>query len=305
MPGVPAMVGLFALSVAIAGLSWRFVEQPFRRPPGGPRRWRIFAGAGMGIACLTLAGGMIWLNAGFPQRLSPEVLRIAEATHDKDLRYDECLTRINAEASWATPCLYGAPGTEAQIALWGDSNGPAFIPALDLAGQRLGKTVAFFARLGCPPVEGFEWHDPSKENYWCGAFYDTALRTILDSSSIETVVITMRPALYTQGWFDTFGFGEVSFPPIEIGTRDHILTPDEDRTEFYITQMRQTIRTLREAGKQVVLVYPVPVYANHIPTVLARSVARGEDPAGITIPRHYFDTRNAKIFPAFDQMGPG
>lgn len=302
MPGPAAMGVLFVVSMLVAGLSWRYVEQPFRRPPGGPGRGRLFAAAGAGMVCLAVAGGAIWVSSGLPQRLPPDVLRIAQARTDKDPRYDECLTRINAEADWATPCLYGAPGDTAQIALWGDSNGPALIPALEAAGQNTGKTVALFARLGCPPVEGFEWHDPGNENYWCGAFYDTALQTILNSPALETVVITMRPALYTQGWFDDFGFGEVSFPPIEIGTRTHIAASDAERNAFYFGQMEKTIQTLTGAGKRVVLVYPIPVYANHIPTVLARKVARGENPETVSIPRQYFDDRNAAVFPAFDRL---
>jgi peptidoglycan/LPS O-acetylase OafA/YrhL len=61
--------GLIALSIAIAALSWRFVEQPFRRPDGVVRRPQLFRRSAALMSVLGLSGVAIWATDGAPQRL--------------------------------------------------------------------------------------------------------------------------------------------------------------------------------------------------------------------------------------------
>ncbi|MBN8291637.1 acyltransferase [Rhodobacter sp. NTK016B] len=67
-PGTLMMLGLSGLSLVLAWLSWRFVEQPFRT--GGarkallPRRWQVFAASLAGIAVFVLFGLWGWTTEG-------------------------------------------------------------------------------------------------------------------------------------------------------------------------------------------------------------------------------------------------
>ncbi|MBW9117637.1 acyltransferase [Rhizobium cauense] len=68
------MLNLVALSFALAAISWKLVEQPFRRPRYRSRA--VFASAAFGSLVLISLGAVAHLNAGFPSwtlaRLTPQ-----------------------------------------------------------------------------------------------------------------------------------------------------------------------------------------------------------------------------------------
>jgi len=63
---VPVKLLLVAASFLAATLSWRFVEQPFRRPEVS--RKAIFVGAAAGALVMSVAGAALVVTGGIPQR---------------------------------------------------------------------------------------------------------------------------------------------------------------------------------------------------------------------------------------------
>jgi peptidoglycan/LPS O-acetylase OafA/YrhL len=92
---------VIAVSFVAGILSWRFVEQPFRKGPLRPSN-RVLRQEALGAVVLILGlAAVAWYSAGFPSRYSPRELEIA-----RYLQYDAvAMFRANR-------CFFSAPGIE-------------------------------------------------------------------------------------------------------------------------------------------------------------------------------------------------
>lgn len=112
-PGLAAKLGLVALSLALAWLSWRYVERPFRNRAGMSRR-AVFGWAGVLSACMLACGAWLMATQGVSGRYTPEELRWWRYA-DIDVQSAYVTKRFD-EHSGAF-----APGPQRKIALLGDS----------------------------------------------------------------------------------------------------------------------------------------------------------------------------------------
>ena len=71
---------LLLASFAIAVVSWRWVETPFRRRQYCPQRWQVYSLAGCGIATLLALGTGVCLLHGLPSRLPAQAQTILKAS---------------------------------------------------------------------------------------------------------------------------------------------------------------------------------------------------------------------------------
>ena len=60
-----------AISFAVAVLSWKFIEQPFRTKFRGIPNWRMISCGASGLAMLAVAASVVIATGGFPNRFSP------------------------------------------------------------------------------------------------------------------------------------------------------------------------------------------------------------------------------------------
>jgi peptidoglycan/LPS O-acetylase OafA/YrhL len=114
-------------SVAIATLSWKYVETPFRFGPRRPGRKTLFATAGSIAALLATAGLLAGAMQGFPGRFTPQALAIArqQTFVSKSLDYfraGRCFLDYDNHVSdlEAGGCLRSDP-SRPNILLMGDS----------------------------------------------------------------------------------------------------------------------------------------------------------------------------------------
>lgn len=143
-----------ALAIALAAFSWRFVEQPFRRP--GLRRapavsfaflnGRAFAA--LGVAALLVAlGSYVQESGGAGWRLPPQALVVAAQKRSFQLEkfcdsYKKSKTDLY-ECSWGKGDNGRIP-----VVLWGDSHADHYLPAI----VKVFSSGKFYLTPGCPPV---------------------------------------------------------------------------------------------------------------------------------------------------------
>jgi peptidoglycan/LPS O-acetylase OafA/YrhL len=186
-PSIPEAAALAVLSILLAVLSYRFVEQPFRR-----RRWNPARSVTTGLfACALVCCGAAYVHSydGFPSRISPDVLGM----RGLGVMWQwPCEERKIADAIPAS-CTTGAPWTEGtkKAALWGDSMVEQFMPYLsELATERKVSIMTFMA---CPAIlDG----DRTIDNYDVvpnyAAFCADKRKVMLDflrTSTVELVIL--------------------------------------------------------------------------------------------------------------------
>lgn len=177
------MVSRFAvviLSIAIAWLSWRFIEAPFRDKTI-ISRGHIMSGSVIGLIVATIVAIGIDRTDGWPSRWSDEVLRFAAAADDISPERARCHFSSGIGPIESTCSLGdGLPVT----AVWGDSHGVELTFAL---GEMI--PVQQITYSSCPPALGRE----SVGRPLCSEHNELVIDYLTDpASGLETVILALR-----------------------------------------------------------------------------------------------------------------
>jgi peptidoglycan/LPS O-acetylase OafA/YrhL len=232
-----ATVAVIALSFAAAVLSWRYIEQPFRRPGGlAPAAVLRRTAAAMAVVGLVSAGLMS--TGGWPSRFPPEVVRLAGASSDFSPMRAAC--HDNASAGRA-PCTLGAEA-EPDALLWGDSHGVELAYVLSTAARLEGRSLVQRTQSSCPPILGY---DPPN-NPQCAAANRDVFASIQRNPRIRTVYLS------------AFWASEAYASPA------------------VLAQLDRTVAALLADRRKVVILGAVPPVPFDVPRRLASLAAKGE-----------------------------
>lgn len=250
-PGLPVMLALAVLSLVLAWLSWRFVEQPFRNKRHISRR-QVFGLAGSAsvlFAALGLAG---YLNNGFAQRFNVDPA-LLEAFADPTLR-DSCDRGYDGKGWNIDFCLFGAGDSTrpVDIALFGDSHSEALLATFDAAARERGENLVHLGLGGCPPLLGV---DVAQGNYVPGACETLTRRQFayVKEHGIKKVVLVSRWTLYTDGDYrqrKMTGYFLIT-PTRQARTR-------ESSRQVFEQALERTVQAYRRIGSEVIVVAQVP-----------------------------------------------
>ncbi|WP_299841270.1 acyltransferase family protein [uncultured Jannaschia sp.] len=231
------VAAICALSLLAAGLSYVFVEEPFR---GRSMRLRpafaVNATALGGLALAAGLGGGLVVGAEGWGGHSAEVRRIASyVDYRTDLEVHPCLihARVPGQDRAFDPetCLPADP-TRPTLLVMGDSHAEHLMPAIEEALPDL--NLQFAASTGCTPtidVEG-EWY--------CPQVIGPVLREHVPQGGIDTVLLSTR-------W------------------------EAED-----IEPLQETVDYLLTYVDRVVILGPTPEYLTSFPAILARNLHRDD-----------------------------
>nr|WP_150290806.1 acyltransferase family protein [Sphingobium estronivorans] len=280
------------LSLLVAWISWRFVEEPFRRSRSFTTG-RAFAFAGALVMTGGGAGALLYFSDGLPSRVAPSVAALDAAS--RSMAYLPAHCSGMAPARHHRLCPVGARnGTAPSFLLWGDSHAHALKPAFDRAGNALGLSGRIASYPACPTLMGLDRLDQPPAHD-CSEFNRLVLETLRTTPSIHTVFLVSRWGLCANGKRPEGG------TPCYLG-RDE----DDDRSlgrdaQLFRAGLQETVRTLAAMGKQVILVAPIPEFRRNVPETLARAELYSE-PAPLNLSRADYLRRQRGVFNAFDQM---
>jgi len=233
---------LMGASMALAALSWRFVEVPFRGRRIQYTRAAIFQIAGATAAFLVFIGSGILLTKGLPARYPAEAVKVAsfldntDAATDAQYRVGSCfITSKNSFEDFnANVCLKQDSGRHNDL-LIGDSHAAQLWFGLSSIFKDVNLMQA--TASGCKPtlVQGVN-AEPK-----CSRLMDYIFSDYLTSHHVDTVLIAAR-------W-----------------------------EEGDISRLQSTLDWTGRQGIQVILFGPIVQYDSALPRLLAMSIQQHDD----------------------------
>lgn len=179
---------IIVLSVLIATVSWRLVEQPFRFGPLRPTRKRLFQLAAA-VTCLVLAAGLAGvLSRGFPARYTEAELSVASFTDDgHEWRTDRCFLVPGSATrdDFSSECLSVDPHRKNYL-LIGDSHAAQLWQGLTKAYPEINFLQA--TATGCFPT----LKHGITESPFCSRLSNQVLTTLAVSGRVDRVVLAAR-----------------------------------------------------------------------------------------------------------------
>jgi peptidoglycan/LPS O-acetylase OafA/YrhL len=296
-PGTAVVVGV---SLLAAICSWRFVESPFRKRGGVFDRKALFLAASGGTALAMAFALYGHFTRGWPDRIPAGVTEIASYSESINPRRRECFGMVQHHIPVSETCDYGANVPPSYV-VWGDSHADAVIHAVGKVAERYDKAVRFLSSSGCLPAVAIERVD---YDYSCASDNAAYLDYILRNHEIESVILVARYTLYVYGWSSDLGPAEkyrTDSPYITDVSRT--VSDLEGRQSLLKVQLEKTVKLLLDAGKRVVLVYPIPEVGYNVPAALAQMMVAQHELASFTRPFSYYKKRQQFIFSVLDDLG--
>jgi hypothetical protein len=263
----PVQIAVLLLgALAAAMMSWLWIERPFLKRA---RPLPVLRLGGTIMASGAAAAAALFVLDGLPARFSPEANRLFAGADDYNHRRARCHNGDRESMPYAENCLYGAASAPPVAAVWGDSHGAELVVAL---GERLaahGGAVMQITASACPPALGYE---PARRPLCAGHNQET-FDALTGDERVRTIVLVANYRGYPQAdWRRVF------------------------------EGLARTASGLRNAGKEVVLVYPIPLLAHDPPTALGMISAEGGDPRAFGVAAAEHDRQNRPMVAFLDAL---
>jgi hypothetical protein len=236
------------LTFALATLSWRYIERPFRQRTMPIRR--VLTWVTCGVICV--AASSVWVLAchGFPSRISPDVARIDSVVNSE---YRCSLTNyIPFGASHACPMFLpsGNP-QDATVALLGNSHAQMYAPLVGDILRANNQEGVLVPLNRCLPMPDYNLST---------ACMDAAARNLAAIEGLPRIRIVILAMTWDH-------HGHMYTPQGE--------TPEESESQFLSQSLDRLIQTLEKEGKTVALVGPITPPTWESASVAARDLAFG------------------------------
>ncbi|MGH1577958.1 acyltransferase family protein [Planktotalea sp.] len=253
-----------AVSVALAYLSWRFIERPVRRARTLDRV--TFGSALIASAALIAVGGIVFKKDGMIERFEPPLRTHIEASADFLQDWSRCTTPATGPFSGLETCPIGPEGTP-EILIWGDSHVRALKEGLEVAAFEADTPALLIWRAGCAPVFGVTKDETSAspaQDAACTAA-NNQIETALSDQLFKHVLLVGRWAYYAEG----NGVGSDANNRIALSVRD----ANGDQSEQFVQGLKRTAEALMGTGHKLFVLNALPEIHDYDSRKIARELA--------------------------------
>jgi peptidoglycan/LPS O-acetylase OafA/YrhL len=245
-------LGMFALSILMAGFIYHAVENPVRLKRVFAAKQKLIFGYATGVAVTLTAFATVQLSGGLPHRFPQDVLRLAGYADDKSPPLSECEFSERTAADSISLCRIGAADQKPTWLVYGDSHALATHAAFDEWLKLNGHAGFFIFRHGCPPLNGIQvFHDKH-----CFAFNEYVTRLIESRTELRDIALVSIWREAIEGLLST--------------SPDALLT-EQESVQVFADGFSRTLRHLYELGRRVYVWEPLPGARQYVPRELARA----------------------------------
>lgn len=293
---------LILLVFIFAYLTWRYIEGPFRNK-AVTSRFKVFSFVIIGSVFFIVVGLLGHSNDGFMNRYSPKFTSYLLGSDDKNPNQSQC---VSNDVKYLPPNSACSIGDSENIkgVLLGDSHSDAAAYSLGNSLKKNNIGLKHMWYVGCPAILGL-YRKNSKMQTRCNEYYKAAYAIISNDNAMDNVVLISRFTIYIEG--DRFNNGEGG---IETGDPVFIdgiefkgkIRNEKQRKNIIMERYVNSIKTLLDLGKNIILVYPIPEVGWVVPTYAAKSF-RYYGNGDVSTSYEKYLKRNAKAFTAFDAIG--
>lgn len=233
--------GLCLVAVALAGLTYRFVEQPVRRRWRWPSRRILLGGIAATVGLIAVAGSL-GRQDFVPEERSGLVIQTRD---DRPANMNLCHFGLGSRivSLQRETCLPDA-GRPSRVAIWGDSHALAWGPFAEALADARGRSVLSITMDSCAPLLGRSQphrnYPRHREN--CEALNALAIERLTEPGAFDLVILAAR-------WAE-----------------------DVDATEEgagLSARLDATLARLAQAVPEVIVLGPAPALAHPAPRCIA------------------------------------
>lgn len=259
---VAEIMTMSIISLLIAHIAWKYVEDPLRRNKVNISAKKVYGGILL-FTLITLAlGSWIYAKNGFPKRF-PRYVEVSNNINSFDWLKNTGHPSSNTplcdysldKTKILSDCNFGDPKGLTNILVIGDSHMIAIRPAFDAAAKESHIRVVSAYGRGCPPLLGVKSFDGPTDI--CAPLnIDGNLRAIAKSERFTKV--------YLVGYWDMYAKGSYKnghmLRPSHFLSDDKLKADNAEQSQIVMKRaLNNTAHYFGELGMQVVIVKDVPI----------------------------------------------
>ncbi len=304
-------LALLGFSFAMAYLSWRFVERPFRRADTGILKT---SQAVFGASFISLA---VLISIGFWASKTNAIydnmpLVVQEIITDRPNFAGKARADCSGTPSKPLPklplskCVTG-PEKPIEAAMFGDSHIWPLFRGASVNGLNQYGVMSYYY-IGCAPIRGVVRLDQG-ESHKCRQSNER-MRDYIFDAKIPTVIFAARwGSYYNNKKFDNLEGGvELGGPyPIDIAGHEFRKGDDSDRQKRVLDQYIADIHFYLNAGINVILIYPIPGAGWDVPNQVIKinrflNKDGTQNPISLSTSYEVYQKSNGDILEAFNKI---
>lgn len=198
----PGEVALWiCISIVLAALSWRFIEQPVRRASGLSGR-TIFGSAVVASLALILASTWIFWADGLVKRFGTGTQVHIAASGDFLQDFSRCHISSDGGFAGLEVCPIGPPSKDPDLLIWGDSHVRAFYEGLSDIANQTDRAALVIWRAGCPPAFGIAKQESAAslaQDLACADANNQIELALQENLQFRDILLIGRWAYYANG----------------------------------------------------------------------------------------------------------